>query len=135
MNITTLDCTVINADIASGKILVNPIIVNTEEITIFSGGEIDLSTETMSLDFNTKVRKGIGISAGMVVNPFIRLGGDLSSPSIELDPTAVAVSGSVAVATVGLSLLGRSLWDRFLTSKDPCGQALKKLAEADAERQ
>jgi uncharacterized protein involved in outer membrane biogenesis len=130
---TTLDCTVINADIASGKILVNPIIINTEQITILSGGEIDLAAETVSLDFNTKVRKGIGISAGMVVNPFIRLGGDLSSPTIELDPTAVAVSGSVAVATAGLSLLGRSLWDRFLTSRDPCGQALKKLAEAEAD--
>jgi hypothetical protein len=45
------------------------------------------------------------------------------------------VSGSVAVATVGLSLVGKSLWDRFFTSKDPCGKALKQLAKEDAARQ
>jgi hypothetical protein len=132
---TNLECTVANAEIESGKVLVKPIIIQTEQLTIFSSGEIDLASEKMSLDFQTKLRKGIGISAGMVVNPFIRLGGSLSSPSIELDPAAVVVSGSVAVATVGLSLVGKSLWDRFLTSKDPCGKALKQLAKEDAARQ
>jgi len=39
----------------------------------------------------------------------------------------VAFSGSVAIATAGLSLIGKSLFDRFLSSKDPCEQALKKL--------
>jgi hypothetical protein len=80
------------------------------------------------------VRKGIGLSAGMIVNPFIRLGGSLASPTIEIDPAAVAVKGTVAVATVGLSIVGRSLYDRFLTRKDPCGHALKKLLKADAEK-
>ncbi len=130
---TKLECSLTNAEIVDGKVLLKPFIFQTEELTIFSGGEIDLETEEMNLDFETKLRKGIGLSAGMVINPFIKLGGSLSSPGIELDPARVAIAGGVAVATVGLSLVGKSLWDRFLTSKDPCGKALARLEE-DAER-
>jgi len=97
------------------------------------GGTIDLLTEQIILDFHTQVRKGIGLSAGMVINPFIRLGGSLSSPAIQLDPAGVAVKGTIAVATVGLSVLARSLYDRFLSGKDPCGKAYKKLLKEDAE--
>ena len=107
----------------------------TKEIIIVSGGAINLNTEDIGLDFHTQVRKGFGLSAGMVLNPFIRLGGKLVSPTIELDPEGVVVKGTVAVATMGLSVVGRSLYDRFLASKDPCGQALEKLLEADAEKQ
>jgi len=124
---TGLECAVINAVIDSGKVLVDPIIFHTEQITILSGGQIDLDTEKINLEFQTKVRKGIGISASMVINPFIKLGGTLSAPIIELDPAGVAYSGSVAVATVGLSLVGKSLFDRFIGNRDPCGEALKRL--------
>ena len=129
---TKVECSLVAADIKDGQVTVEPLLYQTNEIVIVSGGSIDLVTEKISLDFHTKVRKGIGISAGMVINPFIRLGGKLVSPSIELDPAGVAVSGTVAVATAGLSVLGRSLYDRFLSGKDPCGKAYKKLLEADA---
>jgi len=128
---TGLDCAIINAKISSGKVLIDPIIFHTEQITILSGGQIDLETEEIALEFQTKVRKGIGISASMVINPFIKLGGTLAAPTIELDPAGVAFSGSVAVATAGLSIIGKSLFDRFLGNRDPCGEALKKLDEAD----
>jgi len=130
---TELECAVINAVIDSGKVLVDPIIFHTEQITILSGGQIDLETEKINLEFQTKVRKGIGISASMAINPFIKLGGTLAKPAIELDPAGVAFSGSVAVATVGLSLVGKSLFDRFFGNKDPCGEALKRLDKAEKE--
>lgn len=128
---TRLECSVTHARIESGTVLVDPFIFHTEQITILSKGEINLETERIDLEFKTKVRKGIGISAGTVVNPFIKLGGTLSSPSIELDPAGVAFSGSVAVATAGLSLIGKSLFDRYLSNKDPCGDALSKLNNRD----
>ena len=131
---TGLDCSVINFAIESGRVLVKPMIFHTENITIVSGGEINLATENIDLAFQSKVRKGIGISAGMVVHPFIKVGGTLGSPIIELDPGKVAVSGTVAVATLGLSLIGKSLFDRFLSSKDPCGDALKQLQKDDADK-
>ena len=132
---TNLECALINADISSGIVLLKPFIFQTEQLTIFSGGQIDLVTEKISLDFETKLRKGIGLSAGMAINPFIQLGGNLSSPGIELDPAGVAVTGGVAIATAGLSLVGKSLWDRFLTSKEPCKKALERLEKEDAEKQ
>jgi uncharacterized protein involved in outer membrane biogenesis len=131
---TVLDCSVANFAIESGRVLVKPMIFHTENITIVSGGEINLATENIDLAFQTKVRKGIGISAGMVVHPFIKVAGSLGSPTIELDPGKAAVTGTVAVATLGLSLIGKSLFDRFLSSKDPCGDALKKLKKEDADR-
>jgi hypothetical protein len=131
---TQLDCSVINADIVSGKVTVDPIIMQTEELTIVSHGDIDLSKEKLNLVFNTKLRKGIGISTSIVINPFIMLAGSLKKPFITLDPAGVAVTGTVAVATAGLSLIGKSLWDRFLSSRDPCGDALEKLEKKDAAK-
>ena len=39
--------------------------------------------------------------------------------------------GGTAVATGGLSILAKGFADRFLSSKDPCGDALKEIAERD----
>ena len=38
---------------------------------------------------------------------------------------------ALAVATAGISILAKSLSDRFLSSKDPCGDARKELAKRD----
>jgi len=123
------ECSVIVANIESGLITLDPVVVQTDKLTIVTQGTVDLNTEKLNIEFNTKLRKGVGISISMVVNPFINLTGTLSSPSIGLDPAAVAVKGTVAVATLGLSLLAKSLTDRYFSSKDPCGDALKKARE------
>ena len=75
------------------------------------------------------------------IEPFLHLRGldILCQPEGEpfasvANPTGTAVSGSIAVATVGLSLVGRSLWDRFFSTRDPCGQSLKQLEKQDAEK-
>ena len=131
---TNLDCGVLALNIEDGIVTtVAPFVWQTEQVTIISGGKVDLGSEKLDMGFNTKVRKGIGISTGMVVNPFIKLGGTLSSPTIELDPTGTAVSGSIAVATAGLSLIGKSLWDRFFSTSDPCGKTLEQIEKLDAE--
>ena len=129
---TQLECALVAAEIENGQVVVEPLIYQTREMAIVSGGNIDLVTEHLKLDFHTQVRTGIGLSAGMVVNPFIRLGGTLASPAIEIDPANTAVKGGLAVATVGLSVVGRSLYDRFLSEKEPCQKALDKLLEAEA---
>lgn len=124
---TDLDCAVFAADITSGQAAIFPVIINTEQMTILSEGTIDLDTEKIDLSFNTKVRQGLGLSAGMVINPLIKVGGRLASPAIELDPGGAVVKGGLAVATVGLSLVAKSMSDRFLSSKDPCGDAKKEI--------
>jgi len=126
---TKNECAVIVVNVESGLVTVDPFVSNTDKMTIVSDGVIDLNTENIQFTFHTKMRKGLGISASMVVNPFVGITGTLLSPVIGLDPAAVAVKGTVAVATLGISLLARSLSDRFLSSKDPCGDALKTSRE------
>jgi len=123
---TVNECAVTVVNIESGVVTVDPIVSQTEKMTIIAKGVVDLHTEKMQFAFNTKLRKGIGISASMVVNPFVSITGTLKNPIVGLDPSALVVKGTLAVATVGISLLARSLADRFLSSKDPCGDALKK---------
>ena len=57
----------------------------------------------------------------------------MATPAVELDPAGAVVSGGLAVATAGISLLAKSMSDRFLSSKDPCGDALKEIEKRDSE--
>lgn len=128
---TQVDCSVYAADAENGEIKVFPVILHTGQLTILSEGTIDLHTEDIDLSFNTKPRKGLGLSAGALINPLIKVGGRLTSPAVELDPEGAVANTGIAVATVGISLLAKSLSDRFLSSKDPCGDARKEIAKRD----
>jgi len=119
------------ADFVAGKMKLSPIVIQTDQITAFSEGEIDLASEQINLNFRTVPRKGLGISASSVVNPFFRIGGTLLNPSLQLDVTRGAISGGAMVATAGLSVLFKSVSDRWLTSKDPCGDARKSIESND----
>lgn len=129
---TNLDCAVIAADAASGAFTVAPVIFQTEQITIISEGTVDLNTENIDLSFQTKPRQGLGISAGALIHPMIKVGGRLTSPAVEMDTGGAMVSGGLAVATVGISVLAKSMSDRFLSSDDPCGDARAELEKNDA---
>lgn len=129
---TELECLVAAAEVTDGQVAVQPVVFRTRQITIFSEGEIDLRTEKIDLSFNSVPRKGLGLSASTLINPFIKVGGRLKSPVVELDPANTVVRGGIAVATAGLSILAKSMGDRFLSSKDPCGDALRTI-EASAQ--
>jgi uncharacterized protein involved in outer membrane biogenesis len=129
---TQLECGVVAADIADGQVTVYPFVFNTTDITIVSKGSVDLKTEDLDFSFNTKPRKGVGLSAGVLVNPFIKVGGRLVSPAVELDPQRAAVSSGLAVATAGVSLLAKSVSDRYLGSKDPCGDARAEIVKSES---
>ncbi len=120
---TELKCAVYAADFANGKMKLAPVVIQTDQITAFSEGEVDLATEQISLNFRTVAQKGLGISAGSVVNPFFKIGGTLLNPAMQLDVTRGAISGSAMVATAGLSVLFKSMSDRLLVSKQPCADA------------
>lgn len=129
---TQMECAVLGARAEDGHVIIDTLIFQTARLVILSGGTVDLNTEKLSMDFRSQARQGAGISAGMIINPFIRLAGTLASPALVFDPVGSALSGTAAVATAGLSLLGKSLYDRFLSSRDPCGDALAELPEFDA---
>jgi uncharacterized protein involved in outer membrane biogenesis len=130
--VTQLDCAVMAADAEAGLVKVFPVIVQTEQLTILSDGTVDLNTEKINLSFNTKPRKGLGLSGGALINSMIKVGGTLTAPAVELDPVGTIAGGGLAVATMGISVLAKSWSDRFLSSKDPCGEARKEIEKRDS---
>ena len=131
---TQLDCGVIAAEAESGVVTVFPVIYHTEQLTILSEGSVDLNTEDINLAFNTKPRKGIGLNAGTLINPLIKVGGRLTAPAVEMDAAGGIKSGGLAVATLGISVLAKSFSDRFLSSQDPCGEARMALELRDSNK-
>ena len=131
---TQLDCGVMAAEAKSGLVTVFPVIYHTEQLTILSEGIVDLNTEKIDLAFNTKPRKGIGLNAGTLINPLIKVGGHLTAPAVEMDAAGGIKSGGLAVVTLGISVLAKSFSDRFLSSPDPCGEARTELEKRDSTK-
>jgi hypothetical protein len=63
------------------------------------------------------------------VNPFIKLGGTLASPKLDAKPLTAAATTGAAVATAGITVLLKGLYDRITAEKRVCAQALKKARE------
>ena len=122
---TQLDCTVARVDIVDGHATVKPVLMQTEKITVTADGKVDLHTEDLTVDFNTRPREGIGVSPGMFTNPFIKLEGTLASPRIAIGAKG-AMSGAVAVATGGVSVVAQGLADRARGEADACKKSLEE---------
>ncbi len=66
--------------------------------------------------------------------PYFKIGGTLANPRLAVDRKGVAVSGSAAIATAGLSIVAEGLWDRWVvTAKNPCDILLSKASSEDLE--
>jgi hypothetical protein len=126
---TNLKCAVLVATIEDGEMRLEPLAFQTRRMTMVGDGKIDLETEKLNLDWVTKPRKGIGLSASALTNPYIKLGGTLADPSIEMKPLEAMTTTGAAVATAGLSLLARGMWDRVTAEKKVCANAIKKAAK------
>ena len=131
---THLDCGVYIVNLGEGKAKIQDIVIQTDKLTILSAGTVDLHTEALDIEFQTRPRKGVGISASTITNPYIKLGGSLRKPALELNPERAAVATGLGVATAGLSFLYKGIWDRYFASRDPCGDALKRDAELQAKK-
>jgi uncharacterized protein involved in outer membrane biogenesis len=131
---TSVNCGVYIFDFAGGIAEIPSFVVQTDRLNIVSAGTVDLNTERINVDFSVRPRKGIGLSASMITNPWIKLGGTLASPAITVNPAGATISTGAAVATGGLSILALGIWDRLLGTQNPCTQALKKDAERQREK-
>ena len=124
---TQLDCTVARVDIVDGRATVAPVLMQSQKVTITASGKVDLHTEQLTVDFNTRPREGIGVSPGMFTNPFIKLEGTLASPRLGIGAKGAA-SGAVAAATAGASVLAKGLVDRARGEADLCKKTLAEAA-------
>jgi hypothetical protein len=118
--------------LADGNVTGAPnIFVSTSKIRMVAEASLDLKTETMKVSVRTTPRRIVSVSAAELINPYVQIVGTLASPKLAVDEAGVLITGGAAVATAGLSLLARGLWERLSKSGDACKQvteqALKEL--------
>ena len=114
------DCTIFAIDFVSGEGDISGFLLQGEKIMVVGGGQIDLNTEKLNIEFNTKPREGVGVSADMFVTPFVAVSGTLAEPGVGLNAKGVLLSGGAAVLTGGLSFLYKGVVDRATAGADQC---------------
>lgn len=124
---TTLECGVAAAALEGGMMAVQPIAVRGDKLTVLGKGKIDFGTEAIDLSWTIKPRRNVGLSPGSIANPYIRLGGTLASPRLDVKPLEAVASTGAAVATAGLTILLRGIYNRITAEKKVCVQALAKV--------
>jgi len=130
---TELQCGVMLATFENGLATLEPIALQSDKMTMLGKGKIDFGTEKLDLEWVTKPRKGIGLSASMITNPYIKLGGTLAEPAVELKPLEAVASTSAAVATLGISLVAKGMYDRVTAEKKVCKEALEKIGRQSGD--
>jgi uncharacterized protein involved in outer membrane biogenesis len=129
--VTRVECTATGLAAVDGVVTLVPgFVARTDKVDIAATGTVDLTTERLAVQFRSAPRKGIGVSAAGLVRPYVKLGGTLSQPTLVLDPPAALLSGGVAVATSGLSIVAVHLLERLSTTGDPCARVLADESEA-----
>jgi hypothetical protein len=119
-----IQCVVVPLAIDAGKVETNPqALISTDKVRILSKSAIDLDSEMIDLNFRTMPRKGFTISAGEILNPYVKVVGTLAEPRLALDKKGGLVSGGAAFATGGLSIFARAAWNRLARSNSPCDTA------------
>ena len=129
---TDFECVVVPLLFDNGSMSAAPnIFVSTNKIRIAANPSINLKTEDMRVGVRTTPRRALSVSMGELVNPYVQVVGTLAAPRLAVDEKGVLITGGAAVATGGLTLIARGLWDRLNRSGDACAQstneALKQL--------
>jgi len=129
---TDFECIIVPLSVVDGVVTGAPsIFASTDKIRFVIQGSVNLKSEELRIGVRSTPRRIVSFSAAELVNPYLQLIGTLSSPRLAVDETGVLITGGAAVATGGLSLLAKGLWDRLSKSGDACKQmseqALKEL--------
>jgi AsmA family protein len=128
-----INCAVCDFHIKSGIAKSKVIIIDDPQKTLFSQGNINLKTEALDFNIDTKPKEGIGtketgklsISLSKITRPF-ELSGTLTHPSLGINIVSTAT-------TIGAALLGPVGWAYLLvsgSSGNPCKKALE-IVEKD----
>jgi hypothetical protein len=115
-------------------VVVEPIAFRTDKVTVVGDGKLDLDTEHIDLAWTIKPRRRAGLSGGSVAGPYGRLGGTRASPHRQVRPLTAVASTGAAVATVGVTILSRGIYNRITAEKKVCVNALAKSRKAEGER-
>jgi uncharacterized protein involved in outer membrane biogenesis len=127
-------CSVLAARANGGIVTLDPgFVFRSRRVDLTARGEIDLRSEQLRVRFDNQARRGLGISAASLVNPYLQITGSLARPTLGVDVAGSVVAGGAAVASGGLTTLAKPLIGRFLDRRNPCDTALTRwetMAEA-----
>ncbi len=114
---TELQCAFLAFDIEDGVIRSrDDLVVETVKMRVEGNAKIALAEEDLDLTFSPEPKGGFGVGLTNVVK-FVKLGGKLRSPGMEVDALGLVNSGAAvgaALSTGGLSILAEGLVDRAL---------------------
>ncbi len=120
---TYFDCISLALDGRAGRFESDKkLVLETRKMKIIGAGEIDLAKERLSIGMTPIARKGLGVSAGSLVQ-MVKLAGPLTDPRVVADASGVLNAGlstSAAVYTGGLSLIAQGLIKRAMNSGSAC---------------
>jgi hypothetical protein len=120
---TEVECFIVPLSVVDGQVSGAPnIFASTDKIRMAAQGSLDLKTEKIKVNVRTTPRRIVSFSAGELINPYLQIVGTLTSPRLAVDEAGVLITGGAAVATGGLSLLARGLWERLSKAGDACKQ-------------
>jgi hypothetical protein len=132
---TNFSCIVIPLEIVNGVVSGAPsTLVSTDKMHMGLTSVVDLKSEGLEMNIRTTPRKGISISAGELLNPYIKVIGTLAAPRMAVDEKGVLLTGGAAVATGGLTLLATAVWDRMRRSQDRCAKISEEAVEMLGDR-
>jgi hypothetical protein len=111
----------------AGRLKLDPgIVLQSDRFTLFAGGDINLDSENLDISLTAETRSGTDISASELFSPYVKLGGTLADPSVEIDTVGTLLSGGAAYLSGGLSILAKKALDQISGAKDPCAEYLKQ---------
>ncbi|MDM0015660.1 AsmA family protein [Variovorax sp. J22P168] len=127
-----LQCAVARLPLRNGVAAIDrSIAVETRQIAVSASGRIDLSHQTLSLAFQPRVKRGLDLNPGSLVE-LLLLEGPLEAPTLSINPRGAArqaASVGIAAATGGISLLAPVLRSAA-GEASACAQAMGQAAPA-----
>jgi uncharacterized protein involved in outer membrane biogenesis len=132
---TTIECDRYLFEIEKGKMETSPfILIKTDKLNFLSAGSINLANERLRLGIETEPRTGVGVSVGDLLTPFVRVGGTMSDPKAEVDAKGSVIEGGAAYVTLGLSIVAKGLYQRWVKEDKSCKQYTEIAREIRTKR-
>lgn len=117
---TNLECAFYEMTIVDGLATIEQLAIQTEKVMMAASGSVNFRDEKLKLSISAKPRKGFGISVGGIANSFFNVRGTLKQPALGINTSGTVTTTGAAIATGGLSLVAKGLWDRASSQESIC---------------
>ena len=124
-----LECAVVRSDIKNGRALFpNGVVFNASKLKLLSNGEINLRNDKIDFTIVPSLNKLADGDLTQALASFVKVGGTLTHPKVQLDKTSALTTVVGTVMTGGVYLGSEVLLDG---QDSPCYTALKGTSFAD----